>query len=70
MVERVLEVYIIYLWLMYFYQISYDYDDVDGAELVYHKEVWRSLWQLAVSYVEHNRHKRPSSLTVSSCANT
>ena len=35
-----------------FYQISYidDCDDVDklmGAEWVYHKEVWRSLWQLA-----------------------
>ena len=34
-----------------FYQISYidDCDDVDklmGAEWVYHKEVWRSLWQL------------------------
>ena len=31
MVERVLEVYAIYLWIMYFYQISYidDCDDVD-----------------------------------------
>ena len=32
-----------------------------------HKEAWQSLWQLAESCVEHNRHKRPSSLTVSSC---
>ena len=44
MVERALEVYVIYLWLMYFYQISYidDCDDVDelmGAEWVCHKEV-------------------------------
>ena len=57
-----------------FYQISYidDCEDVDklmGAEWVCHKEVWRSLWQLGESCVEHNRHKRPSSLTVSSCAN-
>ena len=31
MVERVLEVYVIYLWLMYFYSISYinDCDDVE-----------------------------------------
>ena len=61
-----------YLWLMYIYQISYidDCDDVDelmGAEWVCHKEVWQSLWQLAESCVEHNRHKRPSSLTVSTC---
>ena len=40
---------------MYIYQISYidDCDDVDklimmGAEWVYHKEVWQSLWQLKV----------------------
>ena len=44
MIERALEVYVIYLWLMYFYQISYidDCDDVDklmGAEWGYHKEV-------------------------------
>jgi CRISPR/Cas system-associated endonuclease Cas1 len=53
-----------------FYQISYidDCDDVDelmGAEWVCHKEAWQLLWQLAESCVEHNRHKRPSSPTVS-----
>ena len=51
-------------------QISYidDCDDVDdlmGAEWVCHKEAWQSLWQLAESCVEHNRRKRPSSMTVS-----
>ena len=66
----------IYLWFMYiFYQISYindceDIDELMEAEWVYHKEVWQSLWQLAESCMEHNQHKRPSSLTVSSCANT
>ena len=54
-----------------FFQISYidDYDDVDelmGTEWVCHKEIWQSLWKLAESCVEHNRHKRPSSMTVSS----
>ena len=61
-VERVLEMYVIYLWLMYFYQISYIYDcdDVDklmGAECVCRKEAWLSLWQLAESCVEHNQHE-------------
>ena len=34
MVERVLEVYVIYLWLMYFYQISYIDDSDDVEELM------------------------------------
>ena len=62
MVERVLEMYVIYLWLMYFYQISYiencdDVDEMMGAEWVCHKDAWPLLWQLAESCVEHNQHE-------------
>ena len=56
--------------ILIFFQISYidDCDDVDdlmGTEWECHKEAWQSLWQLAECCVEHNRHKRPSSMKVS-----